>query len=583
MGVGRSKKIALVAGDLDNPRLLTSFQFLAQLGAVTVFAFNKPRVMEQHRSTLKLSLFESVSEMPGYMRGLEAELEKVDLVVVVESHLLASFQAARAAHKQGIPLICFYSDEIPFRFAEYANIRAIQDDMFRNAAMFLVPSEKSQRALEAEGVESERIFSIKPKVDRARFKFEAKRATKFRSHVGLSENDIVCLYQAPMVLAAQHLDLVRALDYLRRTRAPLFPRLKMIFAGIGPLAHDIKYKCVDLGLGGSVFFLHQDTDAFAQDLLAATDVYIAPPPVADLGAVSSLPLGMMEAISTGCLPLVVKNSVAEEFSRAGNCIATSQFEFSQVAIAIREAQSVIEEVSQKRHSERSVGDYEDHDNVLLVRLNGLLIEDNSRKVVSVRVEEIEAWVRSGRFDEASVAIEDFLLRTAGDRVQQSILLRLKGDLLLAKGVYDEAANVLSDATHLDETNYMAFRSLGYLSLQSHMNEDALTFFRKALALSDDDPRTILGVGLALKRLSLFDEAVFWLERAVDFEQVRGTALPALLQASSQCPRSGKAIEALTRVMEVVGEKPALLLTLGQLQIRRGNIEEGQRLLQKAAA
>ena len=89
--------------------------------------------------------------------------------------------------------------------------------------------------------------------------------------------------------------------------------------------------------------------------------------------------------------------------------------------------------------------------------------------------------------------------------------------------------------------------------------------------------------MVFRRVSLFEESIFWLERAVDHEEVRNTALSGFLQACSEAPRPQLAIAALNRVLEVVGDKPSVLATLGQIYLNSGNTDEGNRLLRKAAA
>ena len=106
------------------------------------------------------------------------------------------------------------------------------------------------------------------------------------------------------------------------------------------------------------------------------------------------------------------------------------------------------------------------------------------------------------------------------------------------------------------------------------------FFRRALALKEDDQTTILGIGLVYRRLGLLEEALFWLEKAVGpGDSTR--AIVALSQACLECSRPQSGIDVIERVIEVAGEKTPLLMSLGQLHINNGNAITGRKFLEKA--
>lgn len=587
------KKISIVAGELELPRLIKLFEPLLALGEVSVFAFNRSRLLESHRSGLKLRLFEPVSEMPGFMRGLDAELAGSDLVIGVESSRLSTFQALRFSLKSRCPFICFVTEHLPFMYAGYSNIRAIQEDVFRHSKHFWALSNAAVAALEREGVSLSRISRVAPQLDSVRFRPDSVRRQKFRNHIGISEECTVCLYSAPMVDSAKHLEVVRALDYVRRCGLDSFANLRVIFSGIGPLAQDIKYRCVDLGISRQVLFLHQDPEPFVQDLYAACDIVLAGP-VEDCEQLhfGGAPLPILECALSGSVPIAVAGSVAGEL--LGDSVRTlTAFSYQYLGEALV---SLMTDTGTERSLlyQENVGSLDVVNLKAGFSLEPAAIVASAQAVINESIDtsadqfgdylaEIDKATKSGKEKDALVKIEDLLLRGVADVKEKAEVLRARGDALYSAGQYEEAMDSYSDAAHLDEKNAAALRGLGFVAWSSHSNEDALTFFRKALAINESDPRTLLGIGLVFRRISLYEESIFWLEKAVDHEEVRNTALSGLLQACSESAHPGVAIATLNRVMEVVGEKPALLVTLGHLLINAGHSDEGNRLIQRAAA
>ncbi|TWW09513.1 hypothetical protein E3A20_13610, partial [Planctomyces bekefii] len=138
-----------------------------------------------------------------------------------------------------------------------------------------------------------------------------------------------------------------------------------------------------------------------------------------------------------------------------------------------------------------------------------------------------------------------------------------------------------EALQCSDRDYKALRGLGFIAWQGHSNEEALVFFKKAMALKDDDAETALGIGLVYRRLGLSDEAMFWLEKSVLSGNGPSTSVVALAQTCAQCTVPRKGIQAIERVLDAIGENHTLMVTLGQLYLNDGQVEEGNAILQRA--
>jgi tetratricopeptide (TPR) repeat protein len=161
------------------------------------------------------------------------------------------------------------------------------------------------------------------------------------------------------------------------------------------------------------------------------------------------------------------------------------------------------------------------------------------------------------------------------------LMCLTGETALAAGDLDAAQGAFEGAMKLDERSLRPIKGLGAVALTGHANEEAMAFFKRALSLAPDDVDATMGIGLVYRRLGLLDEAIFWLEKTALRGEAPKAALTALAQSCGQLNQPRRAIEILARVLDAVGDEHALLVTLGQLYLDQGMIEEGKAILAKA--
>jgi tetratricopeptide (TPR) repeat protein len=160
---------------------------------------------------------------------------------------------------------------------------------------------------------------------------------------------------------------------------------------------------------------------------------------------------------------------------------------------------------------------------------------------------------------------------------------VRGEIFLSQGKMEAAMESFSEALRLDDRLIDAYRGLGQVSFRSHSHDEALAFFKRALAIDACDSRTILGIGLVYRRLGVLEDALYWLEQAVAQDPSAGAAVAALTQTCNQCSNIQIAIDTLTRLTDSVGDVTALVMTLGHLYIKQGQVETGTELVKKALA
>lgn len=580
-------KIAIVACEVAHPRFLAFFEALKDEFDCCLYSLHTKDLVDRHCTGIKLRLFDPIPDMPGYLRGLEDELASADAIIGLETSRLATFQAVRAARKHGIPLGVVVNEFHPFFYERFTNIRAIQFDICHKADRFWATSEAAAQTLRLDNVPEAMIRIVRPVVNVHRFQPSVAGRAKFRGYVGLNEGDFVVLYQQDLEAWNKPEQALLALDLVRRQAGPAARRIKLLIVGNGAQTMDLKYRSVDLQLGSSVMFLHQDPEPFLHDLYAATDAVLVPRPTRTEFH-EELPLPMLEAMATGAVPIVPIGSVAAELAGP---IATTYQDDTHTHIGAALQRLAMDPVVFERARAAAVQHIR-RENVpasvataLIADVRELLgietAQNQSRPALDQIVKDAAVDIRDGREREALVKLEEALITSAQAQATRATLLCLKGEALYALGDIEPATAALSESLKLDDRAPRTLRGLGFVAWQGHSNEEALMFFKKAHAMQDDDAETMLGIGLVYRRLGLTEEALFWLEKCMSHEPYPKAALAALTQTCAQATRPELGIRALERVMEVVGEHKTVMLTLGQLYMNEGQVEVGNAMLRKA--
>ena len=582
--MSKRQQIAIVCGAMERPRIMQTMEPLASRFELTVFAIYDDNLAGNLVSPFKIRLFEPVNDMPGYLRGLEDQLQGFDIIIGLEASTLASFQAMRAAKRFGVPFAVLVNEHRPFFHESYTNIRTIQQDIFRHADLFLATSQLAAQNLQREGVATDRIHRTPLLIDSRRFAKSEKSRTKFRNYFNIAPQDKVLLSQADLEVENKIGSVVEAFGIMRDRGFLQTKGWRVILAGNGSEAKNLKYQTYDLGLGHHIMFLHQDISPFAADLYNASDIIIEPKSDRRLNH-EPAPMHLLEAMGCGCVPLTVAGGLGSEMAADLGQVATSS-EGSALAAELQvlltcpdlaNERSIVAEQTAKNHVLGS-----DSSGVLeaIVTLTSM----DWTAVGSVKgspTDAIEKLLDHNQYAQAEQLARSKIGETTQDDPSLGRLLTQLGDALQSKGQYEEATEVYGKSLECNDRESRALRGLGYLAWQSHSNEEALTFFKKSLSIDNNDNQTMLGIGLVFKRVGLIDEAMFWIEKSLRHSSPSSAAILAFSQTCLECSSADLAIKRLEGVIELLGEKPALEITLGQLYVKVGRIELGSQLLQKA--
>ena len=583
----QKKRLAIIAGDLPQQRFLALFEVLRSEFEATFYMLGDDDFISTHESGIRCKVFSKVPNMPGYMRDLESEIANTDCIIGLETSRMTTFQAIRTARKFHIPAGVIVTESQPFFYEKYSNIRAVQYDICRSATFFWATSQAAQETLQLDGVPTEKISQALPPISQTRFRQKSELRRKFRSYVGIPNEDIIILCRSDLETHYHLENILESLKHLREQGTPSALRLKILFVGDGAGSKDLKFKAVDRGLGSSLMFLHQDPEPFLCDLLNASDFYLVP------GGVSphrpeEYPLAILEAMSCGVIPIVPAGSVAAELCKGigftfshgtGTTLTSSIFralnDLQNLPTLSNQAMEYVK--NDWNSSERQAAFLHDVMNLTWTTQS----HKSSRKSPRALIQEVESLVQSGAELDALIQVEEAELHGIDSIPCQAELARLKGDALYNLGRINEAMDAYTKSMHLDDNNPDCLRGLGFIAWHGHSNEEALTFFKKALAIRESDVSSTYGIGLVYRRLGLLDEAVYWLERCVLQSNAPASAVVALAQSCAQLTPRSRSIATLEKTIEVVGEQKALLATLGQLYLAEGHIEEGKELLEKA--
>lgn len=584
--MAKETRLAIIAGNLQQARQLQIFERFLDQFEIGIFAIENPDLMATYRLSIPLNVFQNVTDMPGYMRALEEQISGYDQIIAFETSQLASFQAMRIALKHRKPCAIIVNEFHPYFYAKYPNIRAIQVDIFENADFFLASTRAAASMLRVEGVGEEKIALVRPTVDAAMFYHDSARRKKFREYIGLGAEDIVILFKEHLEDYTQPLEVLNAFKLLHAVNQNASAPIKLVFAGNGALEKELKYRCHDLGLGQVVYFLHQNSEPFLIDLYSSCDIILRPRCRPD-GLHESLPMHIMEAMSCGCIPVVSRGSIGSEFVQdVGVQLSDDGYQCIYEAMNQLVSAHFDREIEKQRVMEqiRKFQSGEEELNVLRKVFDRMQEKTKEMQESQDAFSEFEGknqnLMQKNLFHDALVIIEDAILRYGNDGIKVARLNVLKGDALCKIGDLEGGMNAYSLSLNSVES-VEALSGLGYVAYRSHSNEDAVTFFKKALARKDDDFMSILGIALVQKRIGLAEQALYWFEKCVVQQPTHKQALGLFIQTCAECTHTAIPIHKIERMLEEVGENAALIMTLGQLYLKEGRSDQGNALVKRA--
>ena len=567
----RRLKIKVIAGTLNDSALPRVWEELALRHSVEIFAIDS--VESNITTSLPVVMFPRIADMPGFLRNVDRHLAGADLVVGIETSKLYTFQALRASRKLSIPFACVTHEHQPFIYEKYSNIRAIQHDIHHHADVFFPTSRRAEQLLAMEGVPGDKIQRLRATTNPEKFAYSVERAAKFKSYVVLPEDCLLLTLMTsiedlePAGTIFQGIRLA-----LNKIRPELRQRIRLLICGEGAASAELKYLVADLGLGPITMILSQDTTPFLGDLLAATDVLIEGRP-ARKQELEAMPWHVLSAAFSGVKIIVPGGTLADDWLSGLLVSRMDDFSAIDIAISLAEVISNLSRDSGQRHARGELcaaglspciaaG-------IIQGRLDVLCGHDESSARKLGLVSFVEAHQVPITFKDAKdilVACEEAReFSSTCDVATHSELLRIRGDALAALSRGDEAISSFEESLKSNGMNYHALRGLGYLAWHGHSHEDALSFFKRGLAVNPNDYQCLAGVGLVYRRLKMFDEAVFWLQKAVSIGGLQSPSLSLLVQACLENAETPLALGALLMVRESIGDHPNLAMAIEKLE------------------
>ncbi len=564
------RNIKIVAGSVRDSAMLSMWEHVAMSHSVEVLALESST--DDFAALVPVKLFPEVPEMPGYYRDLDRFLAGADLIVGIETSRLSSFQALRAARKLAVPYVCLCHESVPFAYDGYKNIRAIQHDIHQNADLLIASSRRSAQLLRMEGVPEDKIRRVQAITDPVKFSYAEERSTKFRRYVGIPDSDIVITIMAGLDDVEPVQTLLQGVR-LGLNQVPLQIRrqVRLLICGTGQQSAQLKYLVADLGLGSQTMFITQNTNPFLQDLLCATE-YLLEGRYFRKGTPETLPWHVLSAATSGVQIFTSPGTLADDWL-SGHMVTRFE-DFASMDIALALSGALNGHPDAKARAARAE-----------VASKSLMASNGAGVMVGVIEDLCQSDANSGRrqglsefvrrhqisvtFKDASevlLACEE--ARDFSEACETSIrseVLRIRGDALAALARGDEALVSFEESLRVDGQNHRALRGLGYLAWSGHSHEDALRFFKRALAVNPNDYQCLVGVGLVYRRLKMFDEAAFWLQKSISVGGLESSSLGLLVQACLENAAIPDALDVLLSVRESMGDHPALATAITKLE------------------
>ncbi len=584
----RRLKLAVVLGRVDDYGMMTQFEAIQDQCDVHVYVSASERWIQALRTGLKVHVFEEVPDMPGYMRGLEEHLKDFDAVICNEASRLSTFQATRHASKREIPVAVMTSEFHPYHYLQWSNIRAVQQDVFKSATQHWAMSGASLAMLRAEGVDESQLIRSPLVLDTDKFQFQPHLRLKFREYIGISKDEFVITYMAPLETEYRPSELLQAVKLLANVHPDVMQRLRIIYVGEGSMARDLKYRVHDLGLVRNVLLLQQDPAPFIRDLYSATDVLVQPR-WEGREHHEPLPRRVLEAAACGVIPIVPGQTVYREMlGEIGQYYDEFQFQhiFALLNAIVKDGggqESRRVSTANWIHQEYPLASSRLEFSGLVNRLLSLRDQDTGHRLTtSEELELISDRVRSGQSAVALAQVEQLLERIDASEVREMAeAWRIKGDALLSIGNLEDATDAFSRSIQIDRGNFTAYKGLAQIAYRGHSHDEAVSFYKKALARQACDADSLVGLGMVYRRLGLFEQSLYWLERGVYARPDDDKVMAMLLKICLETNVPKTAIAVLERLQDTQGAKPDLELTLGRLHLAAGDAKIGAELVERA--
>ncbi|MDQ3230664.1 MAG: glycosyltransferase [Pseudobdellovibrionaceae bacterium] len=579
--------ILLIIGKSQNLRAFDLLEPLAEVHNIRAATFLHALRKTIYTSKLSLQSFLEDQHLPGYMLGLEDELARADLVIASGFIDQSTQQALRYCHQHQKSLLVFSSDPMDLKWAMDHDQPAL-DDLLKFASGFLVYSEEASESLNFVGVENDRILCLAPRIHTRRMDFQPKNRERFRTYIKLPSESYLISCCDPLAHDSGARNLLFALKYLTDHNQDHASHMRLLFTGSGENKEALKYLAVDLGLAKQLLFIAQDTSPFQKDLYSATDLAISWIPKSDMESAHAS-FWILEAMACGARPLVSSHHPLAEVLAPAFTVEQNDY----VTLA-RELQKVFEDRELPAYSRQALveqcryqfdaADTAPHVEAFIAKLaaktpQGTFVGLNQD--FYVLLERLKRESGNVALEELVPVIDEGLQTWSWHPEFRAQLQLFKGHLLLKNNDLDGAMNCFELCTADECVHREAYLGLARIAYLTYAVEEALSFYRKALAIKPNDPESMAGLGQVYRKTGMPDDAVYWLGRSLSVDIENQSTLFALTQASLECVDMDRAIDVLEQLISIMGEKGSVVMALGQLYYKVGECERGRLLVDQA--
>jgi tetratricopeptide (TPR) repeat protein len=579
--------ILLVIGKSQNLRAFDLLEPLAEVHAIRAATFLHALRKTIYTSKLALQSFLEDQHLPGYMLGLEDELARADLVIASGFIDQSTQQALRYCHQHQKPLLIFSSDPMDLKWAMDHDQPAL-DDLLKYATGFLVYGDEAAESLRFVGIDNDRILSLAPRIHTRRMDFQLQNRERFRQYIKLPNDVFLISCCDPLAHDTGARNLLFALKYLTDHNQEIASRLRLLFTGSGQNKEALKYLAVDLGLARQLLFISQDTSPFQKDLYSATDLAISWIHQSDMESAHAS-FWILEAMACGARPLVsAHHPLAEALAPI---FTVEQNDYATLAAELQKGYEERELAAYGREAlvEQCRYQFDAADTAPIVEA---FIQKLASKTVHgtfgglnqdfyILLERLKREASDASMDELVPLIDQGLQTWAWHPEFRAQLQLFKGHLLLKNNDLDGAMNCFELCTADECVHREAYLGLARIAYLTYASEEALSFYRKALAIKPNDPESMAGLGQVYRKTGMPDDAVYWLGRSLSVDIENQSTLYALTQACLECVDMDRAIDVLEQLISIIGEKGPVVMALGQLYYKVGECEKGRLFVDQA--
>ena len=528
-------------------------------------------------------IFDEQPAMVGYMRGLEGFLKNYKYAVVFEDISMASFQVSRFCEKNDLRVLTLYTNPYPSQFENQANVRAVLSHMQSKACRYLSPTQRGLEVAGLEGLDSDKGRVFQPQV-LCKLRDRNKSREKFRAYIGQPDDALIIGVFADMTEEFALEVIIDAFNILSKSCGSFADRIRLLMIGTGQESGPLKDLCVRKRISHLTMFLEQDVSSFYWDLMSSLDIAMSPEDLMHtLSSRYSVSPRLFHAACCGVVPMAQESHPCSEnlgdlaaYYHAWDPISLSNT-FKSAILEIDNDQHHWQKMQQKAGETFYSGGKDSFAGKFLdlIKKHETLSYNNDNDLA-----EIEEMVKMGLYKESILQLDAYLEPFWSEpsklsRDQKTALL-LKARVHRIERDLDAATVVLGDILAVDPECSEAFVELGYLSLEGQAHDEATVFFKKVFAKEAGNIDAIYGLGLANLQVGLFQESLYWLEKAVLNCSANTQMKSALCNAALKCGDTAIGIECLERVLEMLGEDSAICLALGSLYYSDGQLNKGRK-------